>query len=921
MNLRLCSLLSVLALAACGKLAPATAGPGEACVRNADCADPYVCINAVCSVDLRRVCEADELRCNGNAIESCLEGGAGWGFVETCATGCSQGSCNPTVCTPGVRRCEESALFECSGDGTRWIWLQTCLSGCDASTTQCKSPVCTPFEAKCGGGDEAVVETCDPRGAGWVSTACRPEEVCSQGRCLPTVCTTIGEGDSAVRQRRCKGDVLELCNDQGTAFVATESCEFGCNDTNHQAACVPPACAAGATSCVGDALYRCSPDRRSTSFLNFCPAGCETTNGVAECRAPMCVGLSRRCGIDAATSEPLVEQCSADGTAWTAIESCQQTCAEGQCVLSDAGCVPGTRRCAGVESEVCVRVDGGATEWRFEERCFGGCSGGVCQAGGSCGCVGGATGSQSCGGTANPVIRLSALLSSSAPPVGDGVSSVLINTDVIAGVSGAPVPDGTLVTFTHDGVLSLFASGDADPVTPGLQRPTRHGRARVVLKAPHGAMDVAVFASLGGSCAGQTTVTFHTADDGPQSIYVAEDFSTLRWKDRTNTTVTWDALEGRLEAAPGFDFGTGLDGDIAVAAGQTLDLFSAGYIHASNVVSMGDADVVVDKSVTRLSRGDEVLLIALTGSSAAVAGNWEFKKVASVSGSHVRFEEPVRRLYGATTNHDLTGQRVVLQYVPQFNDVTVETNGKLTVTPYASQGTGVLAMRARGTVRLVGNLDVAATGLMAAQPVAANATLDKLLLGGGGALAGGGVAYVAARAVTLRPDEISPVSGRVLARSTGGYGGAVWLQAGTLSIGSGRVDATGSSAGLNGRVRLDYGMIDTGASTLPAAYAALEGAFQAQSIATYLASPLQLRRVEMLGAAGGSGRVDVAQPALIPGLDVFVTATTGTTFTPVDAPVTNFSPTGGAFRYRVRLRPLEDTPMELFGLAFRLEAQ
>lgn len=915
MNLRLCSLLSVLVLAACGKLAPATASLGEACVRNADCADPYVCINAACAVDLRRACEPKELRCNGDAIEACQEGGLEWSFVETCATGCSQGACNPNVCAPGTRKCEESALYECNQNGTGWTWLQTCLSGCDASTRQCKPSVCTPMETRCGDGDEAVVQVCDPRGAGWVTSACDPHEVCSQGRCLPTVCTTLLEGDEVVRQMRCNGDFLEACNDDGTAFKVDELCEFGCNDTNHQAACVAPACEAGATSCVGDALYRCSPDRRSSSFVNFCAAGCQTTSGGAACRAPLCAGNSRRCGLDAATGEPVVEECSAAGTAWSAVEHCPQVCVDGRCVVSDAECVPGTRRCAGVESEVCVRLDGGTTEWRFEERCFGGCAGGVCQAGGSCGCAGGASESQSCGGTANPVVRLSALVSSQNPPVADGVSTVLINTDVIVGVSGAPVPDGTLVTFTHDQFAPVFASGDADPVMPGLQRPTRHGRARVVITAPNDARDIGVSASLGGRCAGQTTVTFHPIDTSAlrQSVYVADDFSTLRWKDRTNTTVSWETGAGRLVADPGFNFGTGLDGDLHVSGERNL---FGDYIHASRVVSMGVSEVHVDTSAPRLARGDEVLLIALKG-VASVAGNWEFKKVASVRGSHVTFEEPVRRLYGATTNQDLTGQHVVLQYVPQFNDVTVTEGGRLTVTSYASQGTGVLAMRARGTVRLAGDLDASGVGLKEPQTATATETLDKLLLGAGAAQAGGGVVYVAARQLTLRPDDLAAPTGRVLAGSTTSAGGAVWLQAGTLSIGSGRVNASGA---VGGRVRLDVGTIDAGSSTLPPAFMPLEDAFRATSLTAYFATPRQLRSFELLGTVGGAGRLDVVWGSTIAGLDLSVSAASNA-FVPITTVPRNFSPAGDAFRYRMRLHPLEEAPLEVLGLAFRLEVQ
>jgi len=104
-----------------------------------------------------------------------------------------------------------------------------------------------------------------------------------------------------------------------------------------------------------------------------------------------------------------------------------------------------------------------------------------------------------------------------------------------------------------------------------------------------------------------------------------------------------------------------------------------------------------------ISTGDVVLLTNLQGDATNYGnvGNYEFLKVASVSSNTITFTTNIQNIYGATSsNSDLTGQKVILQRVPQYSNVTV--NDGVTVTGNSWDGTkgGVFAMKANGTLTL-----------------------------------------------------------------------------------------------------------------------------------------------------------------------------------------------------------------------------
>ncbi len=923
----------VLFAAACGKLPPATAGLGEPCTRNADCAAPYVCSDATCILDAGRACTPGDKRCNGSAVETCKADGSGYAFDEKCATGCSEGACNPKVCAAGETTCDAGVAFSCLSDGSAWTFDHACPGACDADGKACAPPVCHPYETRCATDDPAKIETCDARGSAFVESACPAPTggtaVCDQGECRTQICSTVGSGASAVRDGQCDGDVRMACNDLGTAFEPQEQCAFGCVGDGSTATCAPAACAAGDEKCDGTALEECAPDRRSFALVQYCPSGCTGAGTSAACTPPACQPGTRTCAIDPQSGASYVQECQADGLTIQAIASCPQSCIAGSCITDNANCAPGDLRCSGVETQLCVQLADGTTQWDFSQHCLGSCQGGACDAAGACGCASGST--AACGSAANPAVTVNVLGAppGTALPADNGLSSVLVYTNPITDAAGLPVPDGTLVTFTQSGTDALFGSADADPSKPGLQRPTLRGRARALVRSPAAARDVTISAGVGGSCTGSTLLHFGGAPAG--QAWVAEDFSTYRLFDRVNSTGGWDTTVGEASGSPVFSFGTGTDGDLEATSGTTRDLWAEGLAKGWKVVAIGPQSVQTDSVAVGLGAGDEVLLVnaysqTLNQSNVApTAGVYELKHVQSVAGGVVTFTEPVEKSYGPGGNGDLTGQHVFVQRVPQFRNLTIDPAATVTALGYANGGSGVLFLRARGTVDVSGALSMNEAGLPPnfIQYGSNTQELSRLLLGSGQQRSGGGVLVVAAKSLVVRGG--SPGGSVTASSSTGGFGGDLWLQAGAMTAGANStVSATGLTTATDGRVRLDFG---TGGAitTLPAPFLGQSGPFLVQSLPAYdepvpaSGRQLLIHTVTVAGLIGGEGTTAVGLPADLPGVHLDLSLD-GLPFGSADAGIVTSGAGAKELRFRARLETLVDEPTELLGVALKVDA-
>ena len=173
-------------------------------------------------------------------------------------------------------------------------------------------------------------------------------------------------------------------------------------------------------------------------------------------------------------------------------------------------------------------------------------------------------------------------------------------------------------------------------------------------------------------------------------------------------------------------YGSGADGVITVAAGKNLntDTLATGRTCADAInysitaLSINTATLSTTPAAGCLVAGDEVLLIDLQGISANYGnvGNYETLRIQSISTNVITFTANKTKYYGNGASDDTnigtatTNQRVMLQRVPNYTDVTV--NSGITLTANAWDGTkgGVLFFRANGSVSIVGTININGKG-------------------------------------------------------------------------------------------------------------------------------------------------------------------------------------------------------------------
>jgi len=173
------------------------------------------------------------------------------------------------------------------------------------------------------------------------------------------------------------------------------------------------------------------------------------------------------------------------------------------------------------------------------------------------------------------------------------------------------------------------------------------------------------------------------------------------------TGPTWGGTEVTISGV-GFGPTHTSDGDAVVSAAVNLSTqaLASGrtapdaVAYSVTALTTNAATLAQTPAAGSLAAGDEVLLIHLQGTSNAQAnaGNFEFLTVAGVSGAQVSFTRAKEKWYGAGAADDSgvgTGagqQKVVLQRVPHYRDLTVMAGGSLTANAWDGTNGGVLAV-------------------------------------------------------------------------------------------------------------------------------------------------------------------------------------------------------------------------------------
>ena len=190
-------------------------------------------------------------------------------------------------------------------------------------------------------------------------------------------------------------------------------------------------------------------------------------------------------------------------------------------------------------------------------------------------------------------------------------------------------------------------------------------------------------------------------------------------KINTGSSSNYVVSTGALTTAIYVDAGDGADGAVTISANKNIntDIIATGRSTYADgiryaVSAIGTNTITTSATANGIAAADEVLLVNLQGdvTNNGNVGNYEFLEVQSVSGTLITLASNLTKTYGVGGNANLTGQKIMVQRVPNYTSVTV--NGGITLSASAFDGSigGVLAFRASSTVTNNGYISAAQTG-------------------------------------------------------------------------------------------------------------------------------------------------------------------------------------------------------------------
>lgn len=157
--------------------------------------------------------------------------------------------------------------------------------------------------------------------------------------------------------------------------------------------------------------------------------------------------------------------------------------------------------------------------------------------------------------------------------------------------------------------------------------------------------------------------------------------------------------------------GSGGDGSVTISTSQNINTAVLGSLRVTNAdgilttaSSFGSASggiTLTVASATGFAAGDEIMVINLRGDATnnGNVGKYEFLEIESISTNTLTFKTTIKNIYGATSsNLTLTGQSIVVQRIPQWTNVTINSGGTLTANSWNGTSGGIIVFRASGTV-------------------------------------------------------------------------------------------------------------------------------------------------------------------------------------------------------------------------------
>jgi hypothetical protein len=289
-------------------------------------------------------------------------------------------------------------------------------------------------------------------------------------------------------------------------------------------------------------------------------------------------------------------------------------------------------------------------------------------------------------------------------------------------------------------------------------------------------------------------------------------------------------------AVPITAYGTGSDGAITIAATKNLntDTLATGRTCADAVnysittLTTNSATLSTTPPAGCLVAGDEMLLINLQGISSNYTnvGNYETLKILSISTNTITFTANKSKYYGNGVSDDTnigtttSNQRVMLQRVPNYTNVTINTGITLTASAWDGTKGGVLFFKASGAVANSGIINMSQNGYQGG--VVGTLGFDWIGgkwtskgnngdAGGNAGMPGGGAGGAGGNSTIVNPATV--VAATTTGSSTGGIAGGGG--GGTGNYNSGGQGKCGGGGGAGGSWSSDVSVAGAGGGGCP----------------------------------------------------------------------------------------------------------
>ena len=298
--------------------------------------------------------------------------------------------------------------------------------------------------------------------------------------------------------------------------------------------------------------------------------------------------------------------------------------------------------------------------------------------------------------------------------------------------SSSSTTEGTIYFDSDNSRLYVYQSGAFQELTTGLSKysatdATLANQGYIEIAHNQSTNDLSLTAWYYDSILGQWRTIENFSTTLKQSLQNEFDDAPSDALTRTETIGSVGGSDVQLQQSA--DVGNGADGAITisssvnlntidVASGRSCDDGGDAVNYSVTALTSNTATLSFSPSAGCLASGDEILLINIQGTTASIVnvGNYETLRVYSVSTNVVTFVTNKTKYYGDTGGADTgigvtsSDQRVMLQRIPNYTTVTVNSSGTITASIWDGTTGGVVAFKANTSVMVNSSGSISTTG-------------------------------------------------------------------------------------------------------------------------------------------------------------------------------------------------------------------